>query len=155
MKERIIEFWVGVFVVGGIASLLMLALQVSGLKNIYTQDSSYTITASFTHIGGLKARAKVAVAGVTIGRVNKVILETSEYGEYLATVELAISKKVKLPIDSAAKILTSGLLGDNYVGITPGQDEEYIQNGGTIEFTSQALLLEDLVSKFAVGGTKE
>ena len=152
MKIKKIEVWVGLFVLLGITALLMLALQVSGLGDFYNSDSGYTVKAGFNNIGGLKVRSKVTISGVTIGRVTGIELQQKEYGEYEALVIMSIDKKMnKIPADSAAKILTSGLLGDNYVSVEPGQAEEFLQNGSVIELTSQALLLEDLISKFAVG----
>ena len=152
MKNRTIEIWVGFFVLIGIASLLMLALQVSGLSSFYRQDSGYKISAVFQNIGGLKVRSKVTLGGVKIGRVTDIDLQQNEYKEYQPVVEMTINSTVKnLPADSTAKILTAGLLGDNYIGIELGQDERYLEDGDTITLTSQALLLEDLISKFAVG----
>ena len=156
MKIKRIEVWVGLFVVMGIAALLMLALQVSGLSDFYNVRKGYTVYASFTNIGGLKIRSKVTISGVTIGRVVGVSLQANNYGEYHALVELSIDSSInKIPDDSSAKILTAGLLGDNYIGIVPGQSKEFLHEGSTIELTSQALLLEDLVSKFAVGGASK
>jgi len=156
MKIKRIEVWVGLFVVLGIASLLMLALQVSGLSDIYDQHKGYTVKAAFTNIGGLKIRSKVTIGGVTIGRVTNVALYQNTYGEYEAMVTMSLDNTLnKIPEDSSAKILTSGLLGDNYIGIVPGQSTAFLHEGSTIELTSQALLLEDLVSKFAVGGNSK
>lgn len=153
MKTRVIEFWVGLFVILGIASLLMLALQVSGLADFYKKENGYKIKAQFTNIGSLKVRSKVTIGGVTIGRVTDIKLDVNEFEEYNAIVEISINNDVnKIPKDSSAKILTAGLLGDNYIGIIPGQDEEFLKQGDTIVLTSQALILEDLISKFAVGG---
>jgi phospholipid/cholesterol/gamma-HCH transport system substrate-binding protein len=155
MKLNRFEIWVGFFVVLGIASLLMLALQVSGLSNFYNTESGYEVKASFANIGGLKVRSKVTISGVTVGRVVSIALDQNQYGEYNALVTLSINDHFnKIPEDSSAKILTAGLLGDNYIGIVPGQAEEYLKNGSTLELTSQAMLLEDLISKFAVGGEK-
>ncbi len=155
MKSRKIETWVGLFVVLGIASLLMLALQVSGLTNFYRPNYSYAVKASFSQIGGLKVRGKVTISGVTIGRVSDINLVRNSYGEYSALVTLSIDKNINdIPDDSSAKILTAGLLGDNYVAIVPGQSTTYLNNDSTIELTSQALLLEDLISKFVTSGGK-
>lgn len=150
MKMRTVEILVGLFVVLGIASLLMLSLQVSGLADFYRDDSGYRIKAIFQNIGGLKVRSKVTVGGVRIGRVTKILLEKNQYGEYMPAVELSIDANVTLPKDSSAKILTSGLLGDNYVGVEPGQEEVFLVEGDIITLTSQAVILEDLISKFAV-----
>lgn len=153
MKNRKIEIWVGLFVVLSIAALLMLALQVSGLSNFYSVKKGFVVKAAFNNIGGLKPRSKVTICGVTIGRVLSINLERSdEYGEYQALVLLSIDNNLRnIPTDSSAKILTSGLLGDNYVEIVPGDADTFLQAGSTIELTSQAVLLEDLISKFATG----
>lgn len=152
MKMRTIEISVGLFVVLGIAALLMLSLQVSGLGAFYRDSSGYKIRAVFQNIGGLKVRSKVTIGGVRVGRVTAIMLEQNQYNEYLPVVEMAMDDSVaNLPKDSSAKILTAGLLGDNYVGIEPGQEEAYLVDGDTITLTSQAVVLEDLISKFAVG----
>ena len=152
MKTRTVEIWVGFFVVLGIASLLMLALQVSGLSHFYEKNEGYKISAVFQNIGGLKVRSKITLGGVKIGRVSAISLQQNEYKEYQPVVEMMIDATVKnLPKDSTAKILTAGLLGDNYIGIEAGQDEKFLEDGDTITLTSQALLLEELISKFVVG----
>lgn len=152
MKSRKIEIWVGLFVVLSIAALLMLALQVSGLSNFYNVKDGYIVNASFANIGGLKNRAKVTICGVTIGRVLGITLDRNEYGDYQADVRFSIDQSMqKIPTDSSAKILTAGLLGDNYIEIVPGHADTYLKDGSTIELTSQAVLLEDLISKFATG----
>lgn len=156
MKIKRLEVWVGLFVVLGIASLLMLALQVSGLSDFYRKDQGYMVKAAFTNIGGLKVRSRVTIGGVTIGRVADINLAQNSYGEYQAVVTLSIFKDMnKIPDDSSAKILTAGLLGDNYIGIVPGQSETFLTADSNIELTSQAILLEDLISKFAVGGNSK
>ncbi len=151
-KGRRVEIWVGFFVVLGIASLLMLALQVSGLSAIYSVKDGYKVKAYFTNIGSLKPRSKVTICGVTVGRVLSINLTTNEYSEYLALVEISLYQNFnEIPIDSSAKILTAGLLGDNYIEIIPGNADEYLMEESVIELTSQAVLLEDLISKFATG----
>lgn len=153
MKIKLIEFWVGLFVILGILSLLMLSLQVSGLTDM-RPEKGYTLKATFKNIGGLKVRAKVTINGVKIGSVSKISLVQDEFNEYQALVEMNIYNEYKdLPKDSSAKILTSGLLGDNYVGIEPGIDDTFIKAGDIIELTQQAVLLEDLISKFTVGSS--
>ena len=153
MKTRKLEIWVGIFVVLSIAAFLMLALQVSGLGCFYNTTNSYTVSAAFDNIGALKNRSKITIGGVTIGRVESISLKVNESGEYQAIVELEINDKFnKIPDDSSAKILTSGLLGDNYIAIVPGHSETYLTDGSKIELTSQAVLLEDLISKFATAG---
>ena len=152
MKTRTVEILVGAFVVFGIASLLMLALQVSGLGSFYHRDEGYKVSAVFQNIGGLKVRAKITIGGVRIGRVTAIELKENEYHEYQPIVEMTINSAIQnLPKDSMAKILTAGLLGDNYIGIDPGRDEKFLKDGDVITLTTQALLLEELISKFAVG----
>ncbi len=151
MKTKIVEFWVGVFVILGICSLLMLALQVSGLTSVY-HEKGYVLKAVFKNIGGLKVKSKVTINGVKVGIVAKISLIYDEFNEYQALVEMDINKMyLNLPKDSSAKILTAGLLGDNYIGIEPGMEDVYLKPGDVIELTQQAVLLEDLISKFAVG----
>lgn len=152
MNSRKIEIWVGLFVVLSIAALLMLALQVSGLSNFYSLKEGYVLKASFANIGGLKVRSKVTICGVTVGRVISIGLEQNDVGDYEGLVRLTVDNDYKIPEDSSAKILTAGLLGDNYVELVPGQSEVFLQEGSVIELTSQAVLLEDLVSKFATSG---
>ncbi len=152
MKNRKIEIWVGLFVVLSIAAFLMLALQVSGLSNFYNVKDGYIVNASFANIGGLKSRAKITISGVTIGRVLSIALVRNEDGDYQAAVCMSIDHSMReIPTDSSAKILTAGLLGDNYIEIVPGHADTYLKDGNTIELTSQAVLLEDLISKFATG----
>lgn len=150
MKQRTVEITVGVFMIIGILSLLMLAIQVSGLKTFFKEEKGYNIRAEFSNIGGLKVRAKVSVAGVVVGRVIKIQLEPDTYN---ATVSMCIdsSRVNKLPSDTRAGILTSGLLGDNYISLTPGFSEtEFLKEGDMIVLgnTDSAIILEQLVSKF-------
>lgn len=151
MNTRTVEVGVGILVTLGVASLLMLALRVSGLSNFDQNNNVYKISAVFKNIGGLKIKSKVTIGGVRVGRVTNITLRL-DGDEYVPVVEMAINKTVdKIPDDSSAGILTAGLLGDNYIGIELGQDKEMLKDGGVITLTSQALLLEDLISKFAVG----
>lgn len=142
------EFAVGVFMVLGISSLLMLALQVSGLSDFFREDSGYKIQLEFANLGGLKIRSKVSVAGVPIGRVIDISLNRQTYN---ADVLVSIDKKHdNIPLDTRASIMTAGLLGDNYIGLTPGFEEEYLKEGDKIdvESTDSAVILEQLISKF-------
>lgn len=151
MKTRNLELYVGTFVLFGIISLLMLALQVSGLSDFYRKDQGYEVKAIFQNIGGLKIRSKITIGGVTIGRVVDIKLEEND-GEYEPIVYMSINPNVNnIPRDSSAKILTAGLLGDNYIGIELGQEQIPLKSGDVISLTSQAVLLEELISKFAVG----
>jgi len=153
MKIRTIETTVGLFFIAGIISLLMLALQVSGLTNIFEEDNGYKVKAEFTNLGGLKVRAKVALAGVTVGRVTEIALDPESFN---ATVTLSIDPKrvQNLPEDTRASIFTSGLLGDNYISLTPGFDTtSFLKDGSMIvaENTDSAIVLEQLVSQFVAG----
>ena len=153
MNARTVEISVGVLVILGIAALLMLAMQVSGLSDFYRAEQGYKISAIFKNIGGLKVKSKVTIGGVTIGRVTGIELKF-ENEEYFPVVEMSIDSHVnKIPLDSQASILTAGLLGDNYIGIEAGHDEEFLAAGDSITLTSQAILLEELISKFAVGNS--
>jgi len=144
-----IEIAVGLFLIAGIVSLLVLALQVSGLSHFFKEEGGYKIQADFSNIGGLKIRGKVSVAGVVIGRVVKIQLDPTTFN---ATVTMAINpnRSGHLPTDSRASIQTAGLLGDNYISLTPGFDITYLKEGDRIpvENTDSALVLEQLVSQF-------
>jgi len=153
MKMRTVETAVGALMMAGILSLLMLALQVSGLSNFFREEPGYKLKAEFTNIGGLKIKAKVTVGGVVVGRVIKVTLEPTTFA---ATALIAIdSTKVKnLPSDTRASILTAGLLGDNYISLTPGfSEDQFLKEGDIIPLgsTDSAIVLEQLVSKFMAG----
>lgn len=151
MKMRTVEITVGAFMIAGILALLMLALQVSGLGDFFEEERGYKIKAEFANIGGLKPRAKVSVAGVVVGRVLKVELDPKSFNaEALIVID---PKKLpeKLPVDTRASIMTSGLLGDNYIALTPGFSEtDFLQNGSIISQnnTDSAIVLEQLISKF-------
>lgn len=139
--------------VAGIAALLMLALQVSGLSHIFPEEPGYVVQAEFSNVGALKVRARVSVAGVMVGRVSKITLEP---GTYYAKVDLTIRPNHidKLPGDTRASIMTAGLLGDNYIALTPGFDDEHpLREGSLIPLTNtdSALVLEQLISKFVAG----
>jgi phospholipid/cholesterol/gamma-HCH transport system substrate-binding protein len=140
------ELLVGIFVIAAFAGLVMLAFKVSGLTKVFDAGGNYTVTAQFTEIGGLKQRARVTVAGVQIGTVSNITLDDDNFN---AVVSLKIDNVVNnLPTDTIASIATSGLIGDNYVMLQPGADEEYLKNGGVIEFTDPAIVLERLIGQF-------
>ena len=145
MVGRNIEVSVGIFVVVGFAALLVLAFKTSNLVD-YTTASSYTVSARFTNIGGLKVRAPVTVAGVRVGRVTSIELDDHSYE---AVVKLSINQEfMRLPVDSSASILTAGLLGEQYVAIEPGGDEEFLNGQEEIRLTQSAFILEHLISQF-------
>ncbi|KZZ75832.1 outer membrane lipid asymmetry maintenance protein MlaD [Oleiphilus sp. HI0130] len=148
MYNKTVELVVGLFMLAGMVALLFLALQVSGLS-LDSQKNSYRVYALFDDLGGLSVRGKVSMAGVTIGRVSSVTLEKETYS---ALVEMEIFSDVdNLTVDSVASIQTSGLLGDKYVAISVGGDEEVLADGDTIFDTQSALNLEKLIGAFASG----
>ena len=145
MGKRGIETMVGLFVLLGMAGLLFLALQAANLASFGNNGDGYQVSARFDNIGGLKARAPVRSAGVTVGRVKSISLDAKTY-QGLVTMEL--QHGVQFPKDSSAKILTAGLLGDQYVGIEPGIDDKPLAAGDTIRQTQSAVVLENLIGQF-------
>ena len=144
MDRTTLDLWVGMFVVAGIAALVMLAMKVGNLGT-YNVSDTYQVHAYFTNIGGLKPKASIRSAGVLVGRVTAITLDTKKYE---ANVEMSIDKRYQFPNDTFANILTSGLLGEQYIGLMPGGDEEMVKNGGEFKQTQSAMVLEDLISKF-------
>jgi phospholipid/cholesterol/gamma-HCH transport system substrate-binding protein len=145
MNKKSIEVFVGLFVVLGALSLLFLALKAANLASFTSGGDTYTLTARFDNIGGLKSRAPVRSAGVNVGRVTSVTLDPQTY---LGIVTLEVNKGVNFPRDSSAKILTSGLLGDQYIGIEAGGDEKNLVAGDVITQTQSAVVLENLIGQF-------
>lgn len=145
MRTRTLEMAVGAFLVAGAAALFFLAIKVSGLSD-ETGKPSYKVYAHFQNIGGLTLRAKVTMAGVTIGRVTGIELDRKRLN---ARVTMEINKEVnEISTDAVASILTAGLLGEKYIGVVPGADDTFIKDGDEIEQTQSALVLEDLIGKF-------
>jgi len=145
MQNRTLEIGVGLFLLAGILALILLALRVSGLSASPSSDT-YKLYANFDNIAGLTVRAKVTMAGVTIGKVTAIDLDRETY---TGRVTLQLDKSVdNLPSDSTASILTAGLLGEKYVGISVGGEDTVLKDGGTIHDTQSALVLEDLIGKF-------
>ncbi|MCH4875072.1 MULTISPECIES: outer membrane lipid asymmetry maintenance protein MlaD [Pseudomonas] len=145
MQNRTMEIGVGLFLLAGILALLLLALRVSGLSPTASTDT-YKLYAYFDNIAGLTVRAKVTMAGVTIGKVTAIDLDRDNF---TARVTLQVDKSVdNLPTDSTASILTAGLLGEKYIGISVGGDDTLLKDGGTIHDTQSSLVLEDLIGKF-------
>lgn len=145
MQNRTLEIGVGLFLLAGLLALLMLALRVSGLTVGSSQDA-YKVYANFDNIAGLTVRAKVTMAGVTIGKVTAIDLNRDLFTGRV-TMELA-GEVNNLPVDSTASILTAGLLGEKYIGISVGGDEEVLTDASTIHDTQSSLVLEDLIGKF-------
>jgi phospholipid/cholesterol/gamma-HCH transport system substrate-binding protein len=144
INRKSLELWVGLFVAAGILALGMLAFKVGNLTSGDVLDG-YKITARFDNVGGLKKKAAVTMAGVRIGRVSAIEFDSNKYQ---ALVTMDIDGRYKnIPKDSSASILTSGLLGDQYIGIEPGGDEAYLQSGETVLHTQSALVLEKLVGQ--------
>ncbi|MCB1756197.1 MAG: outer membrane lipid asymmetry maintenance protein MlaD [Gammaproteobacteria bacterium] len=153
MNSRTIEILVGFFMALGIAALVMLALKVSNLASFGT-DKGYTVKASFEDIGGLKVRSKVAVGGVQVGEVESIDYDMETFK---ANVTLHIKGQYDgFPTDTAANIYTSGLLGEQYVGLEPGGSLDFLQDGDVIDFTQSAMVLERLIGQyiFSSGGKK-
>ena len=144
MTRRSLETAVGLFVVAGLAALLFVALKAANLTS-FSNGDSYRLTARFDNIGGLKVRAPVRSAGVVVGRITSITLDAKTYQ---GVVALEIDRAYNFPKDSSAKILTAGLLGDQYVGLEPGGDEKNLVVGDVIKQTQSAVVLETLISQF-------
>ena len=144
MGRKGVETLVGLFVLLGMLGLLFLALKAANLSNFGGGDT-YSLTAYFDNIGGLKVRAPVRSAGVTVGRVASITLDPKRYQ---GAVRIEIDRAVQFPSDSSARILTSGLLGDQYIGIEPGAQEKNYAPGDEIKQTQSAVVLENLISQF-------
>jgi phospholipid/cholesterol/gamma-HCH transport system substrate-binding protein len=143
MRLRVFEFMVGLFMLAGLCALIFLAFKVSGLT--LGHQHYYTITAEFDNVGDLKIRAPIAVSGVTIGRVSGIRLNANNFR---AIVTMEIDDRANaLPIDTSAEILTQGILGSNYVGLTPGFEQVNLKNGDRIETTHSAIILENLIGQ--------
>ena len=138
------DIWVGLFVLIGAAALLFLALQSANLLSLNFQKT-YAVTARFDNIGGLKPQTAVKSAGVVVGRVESITFDDKNFQ---ATVTLALQTRYSFPKDSSLKILTSGLLGEQYIGIEAGADEKTLQAGDVITATQSAVVLENLISQF-------
>jgi phospholipid/cholesterol/gamma-HCH transport system substrate-binding protein len=144
MRKSAIDIWVGIFVAIGLIAALFLALKV-GNMNAVSFTPTYKISARFDNIGGLKPRAPVKSAGVVVGRIASISFDDKTYQ---ATVVMTIDDAYKFPIDSSAKILTSGLLGEQYIGLEAGGSDELLVNGAKLTQTQSAIVLENLISQF-------
>lgn len=138
------DVWVGLFVLIGAVSILFLALQSANLLSLNFQ-ATYAVTAKFDNVGGLKPKAAVRSAGVVVGRVEKIIFDDKTFQ---ARVTLAMQSQYAFPKDSSLKILTSGLLGEQYLGIEAGADEKILTAGDSLTNTQSAVVLENLISQF-------
>jgi len=145
MTSRRIEILVGLFVAAAVAAFFMLAMSVSNMSS-YGGGESYELTARFDNVGGLKVRSPVAAGGVRIGRVTDIQYNSESYE---AVVVMSIEEQYKqFPVDTAASILTSGLLGEQFVGFEPGAEEDFLIEGDTIDLTQSALVLEQIIGQF-------
>lgn len=150
-KNTAVDFWVGLFVLIGALALVFLALKAGNLSSFTTGDQ-YRVIAEFDNIGGLKPRAPVKSAGVTVGRVANINLDPVTFR---AVVALDLEEGFEFPRDSSARILTSGLLGEQYVGIEVGGDLENLEGGEKFARTQSAVVLENLISQFLFSKASE
>lgn len=145
MRMRNLEILVGAFMVAGFAALVFLALRVSGLS-MDSAEQTYQLKGRFENIGGLTVRAKVTMAGVIIGRVSDIYLDKKDF---TGVVVMDIYKDVSnISSDATASILTAGVLGEKYIGVVMGAEEDNLKNGDEFQSTNSALVLEDLIGKF-------
>jgi phospholipid/cholesterol/gamma-HCH transport system substrate-binding protein len=144
MARKGIETLVGLFVLLGLVALVFLALKAANLGG-FSGGDGYEIAARFDNIGGLKVRAPVRSAGVTVGRVTAITLDAKTFQ---GVVKLTLDRSIQFPKDSSAKILTAGLLGDQYIGLEPGGDEKNLAPGDVITQTQSAVVLENLIGQF-------
>jgi phospholipid/cholesterol/gamma-HCH transport system substrate-binding protein len=145
MNKKSIEIFVGLFVALGAVALLFLALKAANLGSFSGGGDTYTLTAKFDNIGGLKPRAPVRSAGVNVGRVTSITLDTVTFQ---GLVSLEVNKGIEFPRDTSAKILTAGLLGDQYIGLEAGGDMENLKAGDVMTRTQSAVVLENLIGQF-------
>lgn len=144
MNRSTIDLWVGVFVVLGLGALLFLALKVGNLGSFSTNET-YQVQARFANIGGLKVRAPIKSAGVVVGRVADIRFDNESYE---ALVSMNLDAFYQFPRDTTAKILTSGILGEQYIGLEAGGDGVMLKNGDRVRLTQSAVVLENLISQF-------
>lgn len=154
-QTKTVEIMVGLFVVAGMAALFMLAMKVSNISTL-NDDNGYEVTAYFDNVGGLKVRSPVTASGVNVGRVAAIRYDDKLFE---ALVTLKLDRNYHLPVDSSASIFTSGLLGEQYVGLEPGGAADDLKNGDRIKITQSALILEQIIgrvlfSKAAEGNSK-
>jgi phospholipid/cholesterol/gamma-HCH transport system substrate-binding protein len=147
MERTALDLWVGAFVVAGIAALVVLALKVGNLST-YNVSDTYQLQAYFTNVGGLKPTASVRSAGVLVGRVTEIRLDTERYE---AKVTMNIDTRYQFPKDTFANIQTAGLLGENFIGLLPGGEEQMLKPGEAFKKTQSAMVLEDLIGQFIYG----
>lgn len=145
MERTTLDLWVGIFVAAGVGALIILALKVGNLSSTFNSGDTYSLVASFENVGGLKARAPVKSAGVVVGRVGDIKFDSNTF---TAVVTMNVDGRYQFPKDTFAKILTSGLLGEQYVGLYPGGEEAKLKNGDKIMKAESAVVLENLIGQF-------
>jgi phospholipid/cholesterol/gamma-HCH transport system substrate-binding protein len=145
MERSKLDLWVGLFVCAGVGALLVLAMKVGNMTTIGIGNESYTLYANFDNVGALKPRAAVKSAGVVVGRVTSVGFDNERFN---ARVVLSVDGQFKFPKDTTASILTSGLLGEQYIGLEAGGDSASLANGDSLKLTQSAVVLEKLISQF-------
>ena len=151
MHRTTLDLWVGIFVTAGVAALFVLALKVGNASSVSVSEG-YRIIAEFDNIGGLKVRAPVKSAGVVVGRVEGISLDTRTFR---ANVALRIDKRYPFPRDSSASILTAGLLGEQYVGMDGGGEDQNLKDGDRLKITQSAIVLEKVIGQFLYGKAAE
>jgi len=147
MKRTTVDLWVGVFVTAGLAALLTLAPKVGNSTSVSASDG-YIVFGQFENIGGLKPRAPVKSAGVVVGRIMSIAFDDQRF---TARVTMRIDKRYRFPKDTSASILTSGLLGEQYVGLDAGGDTTNLKEGDEVKLTQSAVVLEKLIGQFLYG----
>lgn len=151
MERTTLDLWVGAFVVGGLIALTILAFKVGNLGG-YDGSETYSVYAEFDNIGGLKIKAPIKSSGVVVGRVTDIHFDN---GKFRAQVEMHIGKQFQFPKDTSASILTSGLLGEQYIGLEAGGDEVNLKNGDKFKLTQSAMVLEQLIGQFLFSKASE
>ncbi len=151
MQRTTMDLWVGLFVAAGIGALLVLALKV-GNMGTYSAAQSYTLIGNFENIGGLRPKAPVKSAGVVVGRVMDIQFNTETFD---AVVTMNIDSRYQFPKDTFASILTSGLLGEQYIGLAAGGDEIMLKSGDKIMKTNSAMVLEEMIGRFLFNKASE
>jgi len=144
MQRKSLDLWVGLFVLLGAAALFFLALKAGNMSS-FSLEQTYPVITKFDNIGGLKPRAPVKSAGVVVGRVGDIRFDDKTYQ---AVVTLELESSYKFPKDTSAKILTAGLLGEQYIGLEAGGDTNNLVAGDRIKMTQSAVVLENLISQF-------
>ncbi|MCK4586551.1 MAG: outer membrane lipid asymmetry maintenance protein MlaD [Gammaproteobacteria bacterium] len=152
MYSKTVQVWVGIFVMAGMASLLMLSMKVSNIS-AFTETDGYEVTANFANIGGLKVRSPVSMAGVVVGRVAKIGFDRESY-EAVVTIKIQ-DQYDNIPEDASASIFTAGLLGEQYIGLEAGGAEEFLKQGSDIQLTQSAIVLEQIIGQFLVSQADE